>query len=88
MVTNIEEEKKCRTRQQNIVTDSETDKTSIIQPQSKVFSCILNMHIATVPAVSEVPRLFTFYTPENITVLHDAHTYLELLKPSAVVVRL
>jgi len=53
-----------------------------------VFPSILNIHIATVPAVSEVPRLFTFYTPENITVLHDAQTYLELLKPSAVVVRL
>jgi hypothetical protein len=87
-VTNIEVEKKYRTRQQNIVTDSETDKTSIIPPQSKVFSSILNIHIATAPAVSEVPRLFTFYTPENITVLHDAQTYLELLKPSAVVVRL
>jgi len=53
-----------------------------------VFSSILNIHVATVSAVSEVPRLFTFYTPENITVLHNAHTYLELLKPSAVVVRL
>jgi len=88
MVTNTEVEKKCRTRQQNIVTDSETDKSSIIPPQSKVISSILNIHIATVPIVSKVPRLFTFYTPENITVLYDAHTYLELLKPSAVVVRL
>jgi len=53
-----------------------------------VFSSILNIYTATVPAVFEVPRLFTFYTPENIIVLHDAHTYLELLKPSAVVVKL
>jgi hypothetical protein len=88
MVTNIEVERKCRTRQQNVVTDSETDKTFIIPPQSEVFSSILNIHIATVPVVSKVPRLFTFYTPENLTVLHNAHTYLELLKPSAVVVRL
>jgi hypothetical protein len=45
-------------------------------------------HIATVHGASKVPMLFTFYTPENTVELQDVHTYLELLKPSAVVVRL